>query len=680
VFKSFHSSNLSKLDGFNMVIHCKKSLNALDLLAIVRELKPLHQAYISNVYQISDNIFQFKFGGFKCNVIFELGRRVNVSGFDFEKPKMPTNFCSFLRSRIVRAKILEVSQVGFDRIVSFKLSNGLSLFFEFMDGGNILLLDSDGRIVGVYRERESAGRRLFNGEIYSPPKVRGFNPMDCMVDEAYNMLMGVEGSLVVALTRVLNLPGEVAEELCLRCGLDKNLKASSIDRSSFENIINVFRDMVSSIIDGSINPQIILDEGKIVSVVPLDFQIYSGFEAEYFKNFNEAVDEYFHRLMAIEFEDLKAKVRGEVEGRFKASIEKQRETLKNFEEEAAKLRRLGNLIMGNLNFIDEVLSLVRDSALKYGWGGVLDGIRILKPEIYERICGFNAKDRILMFRVDGEIVPLNVLESAASNASRLFNEAKVLEGKASRAREAIKSLEDKMALEVEEEVSRRVAKPIKVTAIVKRRWYENFHWFKSSDGLIVVGGRDASQNEALVRKWLRDDGIYVHADVHGGPSVIILSESSSIPESTIYEAAQFAVSFSNAWRGMMESASAFWVYGKQVSKSAPSGEYLSRGAFMIYGRKNYIHNIPLRVSIGLMPSDYGCILVSGPPSAISKWCFKSITLAPGIEPIEKLWVKFKKLLSSELDENLRGVVGSLSMDDFRRILPRGGFRLIPPQN
>jgi hypothetical protein len=77
-----------------------------------------------------------------------------------------------------------------------------------------------------------------------------------------------------------------------------------------------------------------------------------------------------------------------------------------------------------------------------------------------------------------------------------------------------------------------------------------------------------------------------------------------------------------------------------------------------------------------MPSDYGFILVSGPPSAISKWCFKSITLAPGIEPIEKLWVKFKKLLSSELDENLRGVVGSLSMDDFRRILPRGGFRLI----
>jgi len=658
-----------------MVIHCKKSLNALDLMAIVREFKSLHQAYISNVYQISDSIFQFKFGGFKCNVIFELGRRINISGFDFEKPKIPSNFCNFLRSRISRAKVLEVSQLGFDRIIGFKLSNGLSLIFELMDGGNILVLDSEGKIIGVYRERESGGRRLFNGEIYCPPKIRGFNPVDCIVDEAYKMLVEFEGSLVVALTRVLNLPGEVAEELCIRCGLDKRLKASSIDHASFENIISVFRDMVSSVIDGSINPQIILDGDRIVSVVPLDFQLYSGFEAEYFKDFNGAVDEYFHRLMSIEFEDLKAKVRGEVEGRFKASIQKQREILKNLEEEATKLRSLGNLVMGNLSFIDEVLNVVRDLASKYGWSGVLNGIRSLKPEIYEFICGFNVKDRILMLRVDGEIVPLNVLESAASNASRLFNEAKVLEGKASRAREAIKSLEDRMALEVEEEVSRRIAKPIKVTAIVKRKWYENFYWFKSSDGFLVVGGRDASQNEALVRKWLRDDGIYVHADIHGGPSVIILSESGSIPESTIYEAAQFAVSFSNAWRGMMESASAFWVYGKQVSKSAPSGEYLSRGAFMIYGRKNYIHNIPLRVSIGLMSSDDGYILVSGPPSAISKWCFKSVTLAPGTEPIEKLWVKFKKLLFLELDENLRGILGDLSIDDFKRILPRGGFRV-----
>lgn len=33
---------------------------------------------------------------------------------------------------------------------------------------------------------------------------------------------------------------------------------------------------------------------------------------------------------------------------------------------------------------------------------------------------------------------------------------------------------------------------------------------------------------------------------------------------------------------------AWWVFGSQVSKSAPSGEFLSTGSFMIRGRKNYL--------------------------------------------------------------------------------------------
>lgn len=33
---------------------------------------------------------------------------------------------------------------------------------------------------------------------------------------------------------------------------------------------------------------------------------------------------------------------------------------------------------------------------------------------------------------------------------------------------------------------------------------------------------------------------------------------------------------------------AWWVYGHQVSKSAPTGEYLTTGSFMIRGKKNYL--------------------------------------------------------------------------------------------
>jgi len=659
-----------------MVIYFKRSLNNLDLMAIVKELQKLSKAYINNIYGISESMFLFKFGGVKCNLIFEVGRRINISYFDFEKPKMPSQFCSFLRSKLLRSKVLEVSQIDFDRIVNFQLDNGLKIVFEILDRGNILILDSSNVIIGVYNPIETVDRRLLNGEIYIPPKVRGFNPFKVDFEDLHRAFRESKGGLAASITKFMNVSGEVAEELCFRCGLDRNLKASELKREDLEALLNCLMDMVNSIESGSINPQIILDGNRIVSVVPLDFGIYSNFESEFFSDFNSAVDEYFHRLMNLEFEEFKVKIRSEVEGRFKATISKQSELIGEMLSKAEKFRVFGRILMDNLKFFNEILSYIRSLALRVGWGNVLIELEKSRPELLKYIHTFNAKDRILNFKFNGEILPLNVLESAASNASKFFDEAKALEAKASRASEALKSLKDKMELEVEREISRRLIKPIRVIGLVKKKWYENFRWFKSSDGLLVVGGRDASQNEALVRKWLREDGIYVHAEIHGGPSVIIISDSNPIPESTIYEAAQFASSFSNAWRAMLESTSAFWVYGKQVSKSAPSGEYLAHGAFMIYGKKNYIHNIPLRVSIGIMSLDESYMLISGPPSAISKWCFKSITLAPGDKSLDDILTSLKKALSTGLNDIQRDFVKSLSIDDFRRLLPSGGFRFI----
>lgn len=41
----------------------------------------------------------------------------------------------------------------------------------------------------------------------------------------------------------------------------------------------------------------------------------------------------------------------------------------------------------------------------------------------------------------------------------------------------------------------------------------------------------------------------------------------------------------------------WWVYADQVSKSAPSGEYLPTGSFMVRGKKNFIY--PQRMEMGL---------------------------------------------------------------------------------
>ena len=60
-----------------------------------------------------------------------------------------------------------------------------------------------------------------------------------------------------------------------------------------------------------------------------------------------------------------------------------------------------------------------------------------------------------------------------------------------------------------------------IKQIRKKMWFEKFYWFVSSSGQLVLGGRDARQNELLVKRYLRASDLYVHADVHGASSVVI---------------------------------------------------------------------------------------------------------------------------------------------------------------
>ena len=55
----------------------------------------------------------------------------------------------------------------------------------------------------------------------------------------------------------------------------------------------------------------------------------------------------------------------------------------------------------------------------------------------------------------------------------------------------------------------------------KPQWFEKFNWFVTSENHLVLSGRDAQQNELLVKRYLRKDDLYVHADLHGAATTII---------------------------------------------------------------------------------------------------------------------------------------------------------------
>ena len=45
--------------------------------------------------------------------------------------------------------------------------------------------------------------------------------------------------------------------------------------------------------------------------------------------------------------------------------------------------------------------------------------------------------------------------------------------------------------------------------------------------IVQLGGRDAQQNELIVKRYMREGDIYVHADLHGASSIVIKNSTGS---------------------------------------------------------------------------------------------------------------------------------------------------------
>ncbi|MGQ0798352.1 MAG: NFACT RNA binding domain-containing protein, partial [Methanobacteriota archaeon] len=180
-------------------------------------------------------------------------------------------------------------------------------------------------------------------------------------------------------------------------------------------------------------------------------------------------------------------------------------------------------------------------------------------------------------------------------------------------------------------------------------------------GHLILGGRDARSNDQLVKKHLKEGDRYAHADVHGAPSTVV-KEGSRAGEGTLREACEFALAYSKAWSAGLAGGSAYWVLPEQVSKQAESGEYLPRGAFVIRGKRNYLHDLPLRIAIGEVEIEGHRKVMAGPLSAVVARSTRYVILEPGREDRERL----ARRLAAALE---------VPIEEVARLLPAGGLRV-----
>jgi hypothetical protein len=138
------------------------------------------------------------------------------------------------------------------------------------------------------------------------------------------------------------------------------------------------------------------------------------------------------------------------------------------------------------------------------------------------------------------------------------------------------------------------------------------------------------------------------------------------------ETAQACLSYSRLWKEGIHSGDAYWVKPSQVTKSAPAGEYLTKGAFMIRGTRTYLRGVELGLAIGMASRDDKLLMMGGPLKAAKSNCAVFVTISQGKGSPAETARRILTIFKSKADESTRLKLQRIKIDDVIRLLPPGG--------
>ncbi|MEM3712717.1 MAG: ribosome rescue protein RqcH, partial [Thermoproteota archaeon] len=552
----------------------KISLSSIDYLVLARELsRELCGARVDNVYhepKYGYYLFKFRVEGVVKRLVAIPGEAVFITRYDYPVPEKPPAHLMRLRKFMQNLRVENVEQHDFDRILVVSLSGKDfrgRLIIECLKKGALVLVSEDWLILFTSYRLETGIRVLEEGRRYvfppsniiDPRSLRDFQNLEEFASERVDRF--IAGKLGFG-TKIMN-------EICARIGLVPNIMVNGNIQAIIETAMMLIKEA-----EEKASPRLYYSDGSPVEVSSIFLTSMKDFEQKVFMSLSEAVDEYY---ATVGFETT-------VEDKASKELERLLKARENMVLQANLLKLKARALMDNLHLFQTVLENVRN------------GKEAPEVKVIERDYG---KNRIRVLFNDVEYV-LDLNLSAASNASRMFEEAKKIEKHISEVDVKIAALREKTAC---------LDRMIPEKRIEKKKWYEKFRWNTSINGSLILAGKDAGTNELLVKKYVGENSIVLHADFTGAPFVTIYGVENP-SEKELEEAALMAACYTTkAWENKYASLDVYWVRGKQLSKQAPPGQYLPKGAFMVYGEKNFIRNVEMKLWVGITEENeivYGC--------------------------------------------------------------------------
>ena len=475
--------------------------------------------------------------------------RVHLTEENFEQPAQPPMFCMLLRKHLTGARIADVRQPAFERILRLELDAldelgtpmRRSLVCELMGrNSNLLLLDGEERIIDCLRRVDaemSEKRQVLPGLLYRLPPEQD-KPCFFTTPPEERRRMWENAPRDVTADRWLldsfsALSPLVCRELCCRAFGESAPTVGSTERP--ETLPLAMDALAESVAAGEFTPTLLTEGDR-----PRDFsfmelrQYGSAAETEHFESFSRLLEAFYGRRDRAERMKRRAqtltKTVKTARDRLTRKLSEQREEYARTQEREI-CRRRGDLITANL------------------WQ-MKNGADTLRCEdFYEPDCPETE-------------IPLDPRKTPQQNAAKYYREYNKLKAAEKHLSEQLEKGEKELdyLLSVLDELSR--AEGEKELAEIRRELTETGYLraqkngkrekvtetkplrFVSSAGLEILVGRNNAQNDRLTLHDARRTDWWFHTQKIHGSHVILRCGDMQPDERSVLEAAMLAAWYS----------------------------------------------------------------------------------------------------------------------------------------
>jgi len=637
----------------------KKVLTSLELFAVVEELSTIKGALVDKIYQLSSKellIYLFKTGAGKQALKVDSGHGIFLTNYQLKKPPYPSSFCMFLRKHLNRAQIVSVKQKDLERIVEIHLNSKageLILILELFSKGNFILTDSNYKIINVANVQKWKARTVKKGEIYQYPPLNSIDLVNLTYNSFANLFES-DKEVVKFLAVDLGIGGIYSEEICELAGINKDTPVNKIDSKLAKKLFNSLKEIVARFDSRNYSPGIIKEDSQIIDAVPFKIKKYPNYERTV--SWNQALDTYFTNITTSNILEKKEDEYLKKYNKLRTVLDKQQTSLDEYKQKSEKYNQIAEELYKKYDVIYGIITKIKQAKeAGYSLEQLKEAVEKEKEEeIYEANLIKELNHDSIILNLEEEI-EFKFDKSIEKTAEFFYEKSKDYKSKIPGAERIVqetlakmKKLEDKkseLKYETEDDLPTIKEK-------TKEKWFEKFHWFYTSNGKLAIGGRDATQNDILLKKYIEPRDFIFHTEMAGSP-FFVLKDGADSEEKEVKEVAIATVSYSRAWREGLSATDAYYVRPEQVSKTAPSGEYVGKGAWMIRGKKHIFKDVKLEIAIGVTDDNE---VIGGPVIPIAKKCNKYMIINPGWNKKSDTAKKFMDKLNvnkKELDKIIR---------------------------